>query len=185
MHLFIFIIGWLSSSLAQTDFPVPAPSKLAIETAMVQAGLPTENASLLTGETTWRSDPSGVIHRHGSIEWRTLDGQDVIPRATDEQPTRKRYCHTAPGHDPVPGNREIHFVNGADTEAPPTLVLGTTPSHEVLLVDLQPGETISVLSVTHIHSGKTKERISLDRKGEMLVLRRHGDGAQACFTYPS
>ena len=54
-----------------------------------------------------------------------------------------------------------------------------------LLVDLQPGETISVLSVTHVESGKTKERISLNRNGEMLLLRREGDGAKACFTYPS
>ena len=185
MHLFITIAILVSPGLAQTDLLRPAPSKLGLETAMLQAGLPTENASMLVGQTTWRSDPSGMVHRHGSLEWRTLDGQAVIPPSTDHRPTRRHYCHTAPGHDPVPGNRQIHFVTGSDPEAPPTLVLGTTPEHEVLLVDLQPGETVSVVSVTHTGSGKTKERISLDRAGEVLMLRRQGDGAQACFGYPS
>ena len=185
MHLIIIIAALLSPGQAQTDLPRPAPSKMGLETAMQQVGLPAENASMLVGQTTWRSDPSGMIHRHGSLEWRTLNGQTVIPLSTDNRPTRRHFCHTAPGHDPVPGNRQIHIVTGSDPEAPPTLVLGTTPNHEVLLVDLQPGETVSVVSVTHTGSGKTKERISLDRSGEVLMLKRQGDGAEACFGYPS
>ena len=175
----------MSPGVAQTGAPEVRPSKMGLETAMLKAGLAAADASVLVGQTTWRSDPSGQIHRHGSVEWRMLDGQTVIPRSTDEQPTRRSYCHTAPGHDPVPGNRAIHFVTGSDPEAPSTLVLGTTPSREVLLVDLQPGETVSVLSVTHTQTGKTKERILLDRQGEVLSLRREGAGAQVCFAYPS
>ncbi len=185
VHLFLFITFLVSGGFAHTETPRRAATTMGVETAMLKAGLPAKNTSVLVGETTWRSDASGTIQRHGSLEWRTLNGEAVIPKSTDQHPTRNQFCHTAPGHDPVPGNREVHFVTGADADYPSTLVLGTTPTNEVLIVDLKPGETLSVLTVTHIQSGKTKERISLDRSDEVLYLRRHGSGAEACFTYPS
>ena len=76
-------------------------------------------------------------------------------------------------------------MGDGDQDAPPTMVLGTTPAHEVLLVALNPGDTVQVTAVTHTASGQTRELIKLERAGETLELRRQGDGAEACFAYPS
>ncbi len=189
MHTILFILGVLSLGQAR-DAPTDSPeghvsNRLGLEIAMQQAQLAVENASILVGQTIWRSDTTGLIHPHGSLHWQTMQGSDLLAPKTDPTPTRQRYCQTTPGHDPVPGDRQIQIMDGAGKDTPPTLVLGTTPSHEVLLVSLNPGDTVQVVAVTHTVSGQTREIIKLEREGESLELRRLGDGAEACFAYPS
>ena len=189
MHTVLFLLSIQSVGLAGDTHAIPVAAqvsnKMGLEIAMQQAQLAVENASILVGQTIWRSDPSGLIHPHGSLHWRTMQGSDLLEPKTDPTPTRQRYCQTTPGHDPVPGDRRIQVLEGADRDAPPTMVLGTTPSHEVLLVSLNPGDTVQVTAVTHTTSGQTREIIKLERGGESLELRRQGDGAEACFAYPS
>ena len=174
-----------ATDLAASPATAHVANRMGLEVAMRQAQLAVENASILVGQTIWRSDPSGLIHPHGSLHWRTMQGSDLLEPRTDPTPTRQRYCETTPGHDPVPGDRQIQVMDNGDKDAPPTMVLGTTPSHEVLLVSLNPGDTVQVTAVTHTASGRTHEFIKLERAGESLELRRRGDGAEACFAYPS
>ena len=188
MHTFLFLLGvHIAHATEAPSIPVAAAvnNRLAIEVAMQRAQLAVENASVLVGQTVWRSDTSGLIHPHGSLHWRTMGGSDLLEPVTDPTPTRQRYCQTTPGHDPVPGDRQIQVMGDGDQDAPPTMVLGTTPAHEVLLVALNPGDTVQVTAVTHTASGQTRELIKLERAGETLELRRQGDGAEACFAYPS
>ena len=189
MHTILFILGIHSLGHARDIQSIPVAAqvhnKMGLEVAMQRAQLAVENASILVGQTIWRSDNSGLIHPHGSLHWRTMQGSDLLESKTDPTPTRQRYCQTTPGHDPVPGDRQIQVMDGGDKDAPPTMVLGTTPSHEVLLVSLNPGDTVQVTAVTHTASGQTREVIRLERAGETLELRREGDGAEACFAYPS
>lgn len=188
MHAFLFILGIHSIAEARDvpSIPVAAQvsNKMGLEVAMQRAQLAVENASILVGQTIWRSDRTGLIHPHGSLHWRTMEGSDLLEPKTDPSPTRERYCQTTPGHDPVPGDRQIQVMDSADKDAPPTMVLGTTPDNEVLLVSLNPGDTVQVTAVTHVASGQTRELITLKRPGETLELRREGDGAEACFAYP-
>lgn len=183
-HLLILLaLTFSGPSVAATHWT--APNKLGLETAMAAVALPIEQASVLLGQTIWRSDPSGVIHPHGSIEWRGLQGREVLPPTTDNQPTRSRYCQTVDGHDPVPGDRQVHLYRGNDEEAPTTMVLGTAASTEVLLVSLKPGDTLQVTQVTNTTTGRKLEHISLERGGEALSLTRSGKGVEACYASAS
>jgi hypothetical protein len=179
------LLVWALPQTGLADTHWSTPNKLGLTVAMTATSLTFEHTSMLLGHTTWRSDPTGVIHPHGSLEWRGLTGQEVIPLTVDEQPTRMRFCQTATGHDPVPGDRVIHLYRADDPDAPTSLVLGTAPEHEVLLVSLQPGDTLQLTQVSHTSSGRKMEHISMERAGETLSLSRGGKGAQACYTSAS
>ncbi len=185
MKTLIAIIGalFVLPAHAETDWEIP--NRLGVELALSTTGIAPENVSLVTGSTTWRSDVQGVTHRHGTLEWRKLDGTVVLDPTTDEQPSDKPFCMVLPGHDPVPGGRDVKLFRGTDEHSPPQLILANSKEQESVLVHLQPGDTLEIVEATHKTTGVRSEHLRVTRDGQFLSVTREGKGSKVCYSVES
>jgi len=172
-----------------TDVRRELADPLALELALARAGLRPSDASVVFGRTTWRADDSGLVHPRGTVGWRELTGPIVVPDTTSPQTRGRRFCTQVPGHDPVPGGRELRLYRSPEVNADPmdpvstqaTLVLGTGPEGEVLFSSLRPGEQIQIIEAVPIRGGTPREHLRIDRQGRSLSITRIGTGSKVCY----
>ncbi len=161
------------------------PNRLGVELALQTTGIAPQNVSLVTGSTTWRSDVQGNTHRHGTIEWKKLDGSTVLEPTTEQRPSDKPFCMVLPGHDPVPGGRNVKLFRGTDSQSPPQLMLANTKEQESVLVHLQPGDTLEIVEAVHKGTGARSEHLRVTRNNQFLSVTREGNGSRVCYSNES
>jgi hypothetical protein len=161
------------------------PNRLGVEIALQTTGIEPQNVSLVTGRTTWRSDTQGNTHRHGTIEWKKLDGSTVLKPTTAQRPSEKPFCMDLPGHDPVPGGRDVKLFRGTDSESPPQLMLANNKDKESVLVHLQPGDTLEIVEAIHKGTGARSEHLRVTRNNQFLSVTRKGNGSRVCYSSES
>ena len=103
LKLPLAMVGMLFASPVHANPSWDIPNRLGVELALQTTGILPQHVSLVTGRTTWRSDTEGNTHKHGTIEWKKLDGSDVLKPTTAQRPSDNHYCMRMPGNETVPG----------------------------------------------------------------------------------
>jgi len=189
MRLFFALAALFVSPVALADVGRSVPNRIATELALQAARIGNSSASIVTGETTWRSDDRGVVNRHGTVSWQVLDGTTVIEPTTDPNPTRSQFCSQVDGHDPVPGERALHlfrsdapdpnFPNPGDQT--PSLILGTGDAAEAVFATLKPGDQLNIVEAIRTKDGLRSEHMSIRRGHRTLSITRDGSSTRVCY----
>jgi len=175
MARFLAMTFWMGSNLAM------AGTSLSARTAISAAGQTVEQSSVVTGQTTWRSDARGVVHAHKTLDWKTLVGNPVITATTSERPIRGRYCQQAENQGSAPGGRTIHLFKEEESNREATMILGTGENTATIFAALQPGESVQVIEALNPTTGERTEHLELQRAEDRLSLTRVGEGTEICY----
>lgn len=180
-----------SASMASQPWTAPArahiPDRVRVELELHERGIPASAASYLGGETAWRSDEAGQTHAEHALRWLRLTDAPILEDT--RAPSRAHRCAAIPGHDPIPGSRQVHLYRNdrtnhaaAELGAQPGLVLASSADGEIALVTLRPGDQILLVEATHNRSGDQVEHLELRRGLRRLTLTRDGRDPEVCYT---
>jgi len=166
---------WMSANLAM------AGTSLNARTAMSAAGQTVEDATVVTGQTTWRSDVRGVVHAHKTLDWKTLVGSPVMGTATSERPRRGRFCHEAEDQNGAPGGRTLHLYKQEDGDQQAQMILGNNEDTPTVFAALRPGESVQIIEALNSATGERMEHLEIRRPKDSLSLTRGGEGTELCY----
>lgn len=166
---------WMGSNLAM------ASTSLNARTAMIVAGTAADQSSVVTGQTTWRSNARGVVHAHKTLGWQTLAGTPVMGTTTSERPGRGPFCQVTENQQSAPGGRSIHLYKEEEGHREARIILGSGEGTAAIFAALQPGESVQVIEAHNPDTGERMEHLELQRAEDRLSLTRVGQGAEICY----
>ena len=166
---------WMSASLAMAGTPLNA------RTAMSAAGQTVESATVVTGQTTWRSDPRGVVHPHKTLDWKTLAGSPVMGTTTSERPTSRRFCQEASDQGGAPGGRTLHLYKQQESNEQAQMILSNNEDTPTIFATLRPGESVQIIEALNSATGERVEHLEIRRSRDSLSLTRGGEAAEICY----
>jgi hypothetical protein len=188
------LITLFSAALASQGWSEEArmliPDRITVELELGELGIPPESASYLGGTTHWKTDESGQTVPQHALRWLRLERSPLASDTT--APEQAERCIVATGHDPIPGQRQIHLYRSSLADkaehtsaalgAQPGMVLASTDQGEVALVTLRPGDQVLHIDVEHNRSGRREEHLELRRGRRLLRLSRDGTSPRACYS---
>lgn len=168
MYLLLTTLSYASPELVSLTLETKEniPSPLSVELMLQKLQIRPENTTYVSVETT---------EKKRAIRWFLLDGHLL----SKERHLTKGDCHQFQGRDPVQNIRELHSFKS--TEAHEGLFLSTTDENTQVMVDLKPGESLSVTTMLSNIDTSAEELINLDRKSGSLRIHRDGQKVKTCM----
>jgi hypothetical protein len=168
MYLLLTTLSFANSDLVSLNLETKEsiPSPLSVELMLQKLQIRPEDTAYVSVETT---------EKKKSIRWFLLDGHLL----TKERQLKNGDCRQFQGRDPVQNIRELHSFKSTETHD--GLFLSTTDENTQVMVDLMPGESLSVTTMLSNIDTSAEELINLQRNSGSLRIHRDGQRVKTCM----